>query len=762
MILLFLAATAGLGAATSLTVTGVHKDGTENPVNQYRWVLEEDVTFRINPGEPTADILAVDFHKSYMPVVAQGDNLNALAAVPLDPDKYYYVSVIPREPGTYSIGGAGFKGSDGSVTVYLNELPLPTAQITIFVHEDMNPINNVWDEGEPGLEGFRIILEDAGGRYGISAGVQSQDAFGNPLGTTYLQNCDEFGQETVPPGEGTFFCLDGGSPIVDIAGTGLLLTGPDGSLTIKNLAPGKYGIIIVPPNAVQSPPGSGNWVSSDWVQTSTIEGTILIDAWVKANEPPFFAEFGPAGPHTSFGFVPAGPSKPYVDTTALSGGATITGQIVNLHLSRPPQTAFHNGGPFPHTRPWVGLNQGAAGVGRGVYAARVNEDGTFAIPNVPPGDYQLVVWDDNLDLIFAFHNLTVGTTNIALGEVPVFQWFTRLENWVFYDQNENGFRDDGEPGIAEQAVNLRWRDGSVYQSMPTDGEGFVPFDEVFPFFSWLVAEVDFARFKATGLTVTVDDGGAIDPTDPWTWEGQLNPQAQPGIPTPNIFQPNTQKYRTERGPVLTQGFQGFLGQTSVIEWGKKEYAPGENGGISGIVFYSVTRAEDDPELGFPEPWEPGIPRVTVNLRDASGITLLNTTTTDSWDDSLPTGCPPGSNAGSATDDPFVFRDKALDCYDGMRNWNQVRPAVFDGGYAFDAIIDPATGEEISPIPPGQYVVEVIPPPGYEIVRSQDKNVDFGDEYTPSLLLLPPKCVGEEYLVPPELSLFPGVEAPLAG
>ena len=42
-------------------------------------------------------------------------------------------------------------------------------------------------------------------------------------------------------------------------------------------------------------------------------------------------------------------------------------------------------------------------------------------------------------------------------------------------------------------VNLRWRDGTIYQSFPTDSEGFAPFDEVFPFFSWLVAEVDFAR-----------------------------------------------------------------------------------------------------------------------------------------------------------------------------------------------------------------------------------------------------------------------------
>ena len=33
--------------------------------------------------------------------------------------------------------------------------------------------------------------------------------------------------------------------------------------------------------------------------------------------------------------------------------------------------------------------------------------------------------------------------------------------------------------------------------------------EVFPFFNWMVAEVDFARFKATGATFVVDAGGPV-------------------------------------------------------------------------------------------------------------------------------------------------------------------------------------------------------------------------------------------------------------
>src|SRR5688572_20131627 len=103
--------------------------------------------------------------------------------------------------------------------------------------------------------------------------------------------------------------------------------------------------------------------------------------------------------------------------------------------------------------------------------------------------------------------------------------------------------------------------------MATDSTGYAPFDQVFPFFSWLVTEVDFTRFKPTGATIVADDGGPImqQPgwTQDWTFGGQLNPQPQSengGLP-----------YRVETGPVLTQAFQAFLGQTNAIAWGKAPY-----------------------------------------------------------------------------------------------------------------------------------------------------------------------------------------------
>ena len=119
----------------------------------------------------------------------------------------------------------------------------------------------------------------------------------------------------------------------------------------------------------------------------------------------------------------------------------------------------------------------------------------------------------------------------------------------------------------------------------------------------------------------------------------------------------------------------------------------------------------------------------------------------------------------------------------MRVWNQVRPGVFDGGYAFDAVCEPVievdpdsgvtteisglvdgmcTTVESTPIPPQQYLVEVVPPYGYEVIKAQDRNVDFGDIFIPSPQLLAPTCAGDIYTVPSELSLFPGEAAPFAG
>jgi len=103
--------------------------------------------------------------------------------------------------------------------------------------------------------------------------------------------------------------------------------------------------------------------------------------------------------------------------------------------------------------------------------------------------------------------------------------------------------------------------------------------------------------------------------------------------------------------------------------------------------------------------------------------------------------------GSATPLPYNAQYK---CYDGMHNWNQLQPAPYDGMYSFPSVTardttgkptatgtnckvckaDPATDlyAGIPMLPTGKYVVEVVPPPGYEIVKEEDKNILIGDNF----------------------------------
>jgi len=173
--------------AYAVTLNVVDENGTS--VVGYRWMLEEDITHPSVPGNvvtSTAEAeqsLSFSIHKSYAPVAAKGSQADAVS-IP-DPGKKYFISVLPD--GGYTIGGAPIaEGATGEIKVVVNSHPVPTAQISVLVFEDNNPINNAPQlPGEMGLEGFDILLEDAGGRYGMSAGQAIQDAFGNPLGTTY-------------------------------------------------------------------------------------------------------------------------------------------------------------------------------------------------------------------------------------------------------------------------------------------------------------------------------------------------------------------------------------------------------------------------------------------------------------------------------------------------------------------------------------------------------------------------------------------------
>jgi hypothetical protein len=281
--------------------------------------------------------------------------------------------------------------------------------------------------------------------------------------------------------------------------------------------------------------------------------------------------------------------------------------------------------------------------------------------------------------------------------------------------------------------------------------------------------------------------------------------------------------------VVAEAWQGFSGENQIIEFGKKPYADGENGGIHGHVVYASTRPFDDPQLLLQLSWEPLVPNVTINLYQVgtapdgtASLTLVDTTTTSSWDDwaqgfrtdGMPNmNCPGqlGAPTSGAAGDLFFFtlanqpmyldmyanggtpahtlpNNAQFKCYDGMHNWNQVQPAPYDGMYQFPSVtaMDPKTGlptgtncsicvvdpDATDPyryggkpagtrwtagkgtpmLPRGQYVVEVVVPPGFELVKEEDKNILIGDNYIAPVTVQFPGLGSAIYIIPDQASV----------
>ena len=94
-----------------------------------------------------------------------------------------------------------------------------------------------------------------------------------------------------------------------------------------------------------------------------------------------------------------------------------------------------------------------------------------------------------------------------------------------YGQGANcAFEDVVELDRWPDGINLRFRDGTIYQAQPTDINGEYSLEEVFPFFKWIVVEVELLFVHAddvpageglghlggNGAEVLADDGDLFD------------------------------------------------------------------------------------------------------------------------------------------------------------------------------------------------------------------------------------------------------------
>jgi hypothetical protein len=124
----------------------------------------------------------------------------------------------------------------------------------------------------------------------------------------------------------------------------------------------------------------------------------------------------------------------------------------------------------------------------------------------------------------------------------------------------------------------------------------------------------------------------------------------------------------------------------------------------------------------------------------------------------------------------VAADSLFKCYDGWSQLNQAQPAPYDGKYTFPSVVnvDPATGRPVggtgtaagtnckictaNPVdgwpmlPNGKYVVEVIVPKGYDLVKEEDKNILMGDIYVAPVTVQFPGVGGNIFIMPDQAAV----------
>ncbi len=656
---------------------------------------------------------------------------------------------------------------------------------------------------------------------------------------------------------------------------GVTLSPLAGQAVVANLMPGRYGVVATPA-ADRIARGE------EWLQTNTLDGQKAHDSFLRIGEPSFFQEFGPAGYHVSIGF--ANPSIINGRKAAVCNGTdpniterlrcnhTLKGSVSTERMSRTPDERLYGSGSydsFAFTQCFVSFGDPD---GEDFAFTKCDANGNFTLTGLPQGQWRITVFDQWNDMLVDGLSTPVdlgngNNTTTNLPTIAMNQWQANIYTSTFFDQAKSGVMTDysgrpctgtltppacnanygsSQPGLTLVATNIRFRDGSYSNFNNTDLSGNAGFNEVFPLFSWYVVETDTTRYKSTGVHVVYDAGGPADGTCTSTTapcgNSQIghfmaNTHELVSYPNPNMRVPGARYCANADCPpgdttggstgrvdppwVQTEGWQGFSGQNSFIEFGKAPFAAGETGGIHGEVIYASTRPFDDPSLLLHTSWTPDVPGVTINLYQEGtapdgtvSLHLVDTTKTSSWDDwaqgfrtdGIPNMNCPGQGGKTGTNaDLFYFSlfnqpmwldqynnvlhgtagsttplpaNSQFKCYDGMHNWNQVQPAPYDGMYSFPSVasINPATGKPAGTnchtstsaepwgcvpnpdstdtyrfgqpmLPPGKYVVEMIVPPGYELVKEEDKNILIGDNYIAPVTVEFPGLGSAIYILP---------------
>jgi hypothetical protein len=748
------------GAGCHVTVNGLDLS-SGSPLANFNFIVN------IDNSKLPSDPLSLST-ESNSPIVATGDQDHRTVILP--GEHRYLISVRSLDHkmwGNYitlpdDADASGNLTVNVALTTQSADHPLPLGKIRVFVFNDNAWTNGAPDTEEAGLGGFRVGLEEQTGS------AVTVDYNNNPL------------------------C--GGVCTTSSQAATL------GFVEINNLGPATYFIDVHPPQTDCNP----NVPGSRWYQTTTIDGGLQLMAPTEEGADgtgaPGEQLWEPPNIRTAywFGFVCS--PHPFANQ---NGTGEITGTARNWVEWAPYTTGTFTD---PVENPFVALSD--ASTDQTLYVGQGDGAGNFDIQNVPPGDYNLAVWDEQLSYIMRFKpvhidpgqtvdmNDTGDDGSIGLG---VSRWFAWLDGTVYKDLNGNGQYDAGvDAPIPNTDMDQRWRDGSIKESTFTDASGHYeyPTAEGGALGRWFINEQGFARFSA-------DPGASVH--DERT--GEVTPSCLVNGTPVDPCVPNSQ------GGGLLMNQSLLEGHRATVDWGKHDYPTtncpvnGCTGQIVGITYFATTRNEFDARFQAHEDYEAAIPDVTVYLESPGpdGVPntgddfIVNSYVTDHWqqpnasqdpldpNNSFRQNCNPIRD-GAGTDITNTLNpDIGPNCLEVPLAGQNTKEGAFDGGYAFANYcpdgynLDTEHCNDNSlpddhPLVAGDYIVHAVMPkdatdtrpcnpggtepqrvtethgavPGggngclYRIVREEDVNVDLGNQFAPQIP--PPPCNGDNHLI----------------
>jgi uncharacterized repeat protein (TIGR01451 family) len=449
---------------------------------------------------------------------------------------------------------------------------LPAGNYIVWVNDTQNVLNELTVTGDPygALDGFSAVSVD-----GINDNLLQDFGYAPPshnfgdglIGDTIYLDRDNDGQ--YDPGEG----LEGVVVILkDAAGNVIARTVTDenGNYSFGNLPAGTYTVVV---DTTTLPAGLVNTVDPDGGIANQSTVTLA------AGEINLLQDFGyyPTTPNTIGGTI-------WEDTDAdglLEGteAERFAGVTVVLRDSD----------------------------GNIVATTTTDSNGNFLFTGLPDGTYTVDVTDDDNILNGYWHSVGTNqtadnyskvdpyTVTVGGGQTNTtadFGYYIKpaaLGNWVWFDQNNNGIQDPGEPGISGVKVTLTiaWPNGgTTVLTTYTDANGYYSFEN-------LLLDEDYNGI-GTGeptFTITVEKPTNYVPTTIEAGEDPTvdsnNPAGTTALPIQGTVD-DTYDFGYQANPTnvdLISFTAKTVGQTIVLTW--------EMAAEMGITGYNLYRATSD-------------------------------------------------------------------------------------------------------------------------------------------------------------------------